>query len=66
MSLRIFHIIFIAVCVILSLYVGFWGFQRYFAAGSGSSLTLGILFLVSGVALVVYGVRAFQKLKELP
>jgi len=33
---------------------------------SVAALSLGILFLLSGVALVVYGRKAFEKLRDLP
>lgn len=66
MSLRIFHIVFVVVCVVFSLYVGVWGIQRFMADRSGSALALGILFLLTGVVLVIYGVRVFEKLKNVP
>ncbi len=66
MSLRIFHLVFIIVCVALSLWVGVWGIRGYMNERSVGALSLGILFLLSGVVLVVYGRRAFEKLRDLP
>jgi hypothetical protein len=66
MSLKIFHIVFVIVCVGLSLWVGVWGIRDYMYERSGAALTLGILFLASGLVLVVYGRRAFEKLRHLP
>ena len=66
MSLKIFHIVFVIVCVGLSLWVGVWGIRDYMYERSVSALSLGILFLVSGLVLVVYGRRAFEKLRDLP
>ncbi len=66
MSLKVFHIVFIIVCVGLSLYVGVWGIRDYMIERSSGALTLGILFLVSGLVLVVYGRKAFEKLRDLP
>ncbi|HSP16155.1 MAG TPA: hypothetical protein VLV78_15520 [Thermoanaerobaculia bacterium] len=66
MSLKVFHIVFVIVCVGLSLWVGVWGIRDYMLERSVGALTLAILFLLSGVVLVVYGRRAFQKLRDLP
>jgi hypothetical protein len=66
MSLRIFHIIFVVVCVLLALFVAVWGFRNYLVMHNSNGLILGLVFLASGVALVVYGVKVFDKLKELP
>ena len=66
MSLRVFHIVFIVACVALSLWVGVWGIRDYMQQRSGGALALAILFLVSGVVLVVYGSKVFAKLRDLP
>ncbi len=66
MSLRIFHIVFVIVCIGLSLYVGVWGIRDYMQERSLGALALAIIFLLSGVVLVVYGRRAFEKLRDLP
>jgi FtsH-binding integral membrane protein len=66
MSLRIFHILFVIVCVGLSLCVGIWGIRDYMAERSGLALTLAIVFLISGGVLVVYGRKVFAKLRDLP
>ena len=66
MSLRVFHMVFIAVCIALSAWVGVWGIRDYMAERSTSALALAIVFLIGGLVLVVYGRKAFDKLKELP
>lgn len=58
MSLRVFHIVFVMVCVALSIFVAAWGWRN-------ASQTLAITFAVFAVALIVYGVSAFKKLREL-
>jgi DNA-binding transcriptional regulator of glucitol operon len=65
MSLRIFHVVFIAICLMLCLFVGVWGVRQYASTGSGSNLTVGIVFIGCGIALIVYAVRMFQKLKDV-
>ena len=58
MSLRIFHIVFVMVCEALSIFVAVWGWQNHATALSAT-------FAVVAVALIVYGVYAFRKLREL-
>jgi len=66
MSLRIFHIVFIVVCVMLTLFVGVWGIHEYVSARSNLALGMAIAFLLGGVVLVAYGTLAFRKLRDLP
>ena len=65
MSLRIFHIVFIIAAFGLSLFVALWGFREYAATRSGGALTLALLFVLCGAALVWYGMVAVRKLREL-
>ena len=58
MSLRIFHIVFVMVCVALSIFVAAWGRKNQATA-------LMVTFAIFAVALIVYGASAFRKLKEL-
>lgn len=66
MSLRAFHIIFIIVTVVLSLYVALWGIREFAQERSSMGLGVGLVFLVAAVGLMIYGKKAFTKLKELP
>ena len=66
MSLRVFHIVFVIVTVILSLAITLWGIREFAAERSGTGLTLAILFLITAVGLVIYGKKVFVKLRELP
>lgn len=65
MSLRIFHVLFIALSIALSAMVAGWGIQQYLTLGDRGGLVLAAVFFVVGLALVVYGSKYFQKLKEL-
>ncbi len=65
MSLRLFHVIFIVVSVLLSVFVGGWGVWFFSTTGQVSGLALSAVFALMGVALVWYGNRYFEKLKEL-
>ena len=65
MSLRVFHIIFIVAAFGLSLFVALWGFREWTATRDSGALTLAIVFLACGAALVGYGMYAVRKLREL-
>jgi hypothetical protein len=65
MSLRIFHVVFITVSVILSLFVAVWAVREYQATHSMTALALGGVFVLAGCVMVEYGRRWFHKLKEL-
>lgn len=66
MSLRVFHIVFVVVTIVLSLYVALWGIREFTQERSAGSLALAILFLAAAVGLMVYGKKVFVKLRELP
>jgi hypothetical protein len=65
MSLRIFHIIFIIAAFGLSVFVALWGFREWAATHSSAALTLAVVFVISGAALVGYGFMAVRKLRDL-
>ena len=65
MSLRAFHIFFIALSVVMSLVVGAWGVQVFTEHGRQSGLILAISCLVLGFVLVIYGIRVYRKLWAL-
>lgn len=65
LSLRSFHLFFIAASVLLAAWVGVWGIQSWQATRSGSDLTIGLLFFALGLVLLVYGLRVRKKLKAL-
>jgi membrane protein implicated in regulation of membrane protease activity len=62
LSLRSFHLFFIAVSVLLAAWVGVWGIQSYLAAKSAGDLALGVFFLALGFVLLLYGRRVRSKL----
>lgn len=65
LSLRSFHLFFIAASVVLAAMVGGWGVRTWQATGSVGSLALGLLFFLLGFVLVVYGLRVRRKLRAL-
>lgn len=63
MSLRVFHIVFVVVCILLCLFVGLWGIRLYLATRAPLGIGLAAIFLISGLALTIYGQRVYEKLK---
>lgn len=66
MSLRVFHIFFITVSVLFAFGFGWWGLHTYFQhTERASMLSLGVASFLVGAALIVYGIKVFQKLMRL-
>ena len=65
LSLRSFHLFFIAVSVLLAAWVGVWGVQSYLATRSVGDLALGVVFFLLGFVLLLYGRRVRRKLRAL-
>jgi hypothetical protein len=66
MSLKAFHLVFIAACLVMSLGVGAWSLQQVMAGRDGGTLALGVASLLLGGALAVYATKVWAKFKELP
>ena len=60
MSLRFFHIVFIALATLLAAGTGLWSLDRS-TAGGGGWLALGVACLAAAAALVVYGLWFVRK-----
>ena len=65
MSLKAFHILFIAVSMLLGMFVGGWGVRQYLMSDSLGALALGILFFVTAFILLAYGLKFIEKVEEL-
>lgn len=65
MSLKAFHLFFIAAAILMSLVVGGWGVNEYLHGGGAGLLTLGVLCFLLGAVLVVYGLKVYRKLQAL-
>jgi len=63
MSLKAFHILFVAVSVMLTVGFGVWGVREYVLRSDRGSLALGLLSFAAAAALVVYGRWFLKKLK---
>jgi hypothetical protein len=65
LSLRSFHVFFIAVSIVLSAWVGVWEIGSYRAGGGGTSLAFAGLFFLVGFVLLLYWVRVRRKFREM-
>ena len=65
MSLKAFHVFFVAVCLILTLGFGVWAIRQYQSAGDRTSLYLGIGSFASTAVLAVYGAWFLKKIKGI-
>jgi len=57
--------VFITASTILSLWVGVWAARMYMITGGAGTMALSVFFFVLAVVLIWYGLKVFQKLKEL-
>ena len=65
MSLKAFHVFFVAVSTLCALGFGAWAIADYLRTGSGTVLAMGILGFLAAVALVWYGLWFLRKLKNV-
>lgn len=65
MSLKGFHVFFIAVCLIFTVGMGFWGVRDFRESGQQWSLYLGVGSFASCLVLGAYGVWFLKKLRHL-
>jgi len=65
MSLKTFHVVFIAVCVVLAAFVAAWAGQQYRAASAGIYAVTSLAALAAGAALAFYGAAFQRKMKRL-
>jgi len=65
LSLKTVHILFIAISTLLAFGFSLWAFNLYAATGQVAYLITGIVSLLFGAILIVYGKRFLQKLKHV-
>ena len=65
LSLKGFHIFFIAASIVLSLAVGAWGARQFLQLGSIGGLVTSVVFFLAGLLLTIYGINYFGKLRKL-
>jgi len=65
MSLKAFHIFFIAISVLLTVGFAGWLLRSFVASGDAGTLVAAIASLLLGAALIVYARRFLKKLKHV-
>ncbi len=65
MSLRLFHLVFIAASVILAAFVCAWAVGQYRVDHEGQYVAIGGVALALGAALAVYGAKFQRKTRNL-
>ena len=65
MSLKAFHIVFIAASILLAFGFGGWCFREYHAEGRRVDLIFGTGSVVAGFGLLIYGRAILKKLKHI-
>jgi hypothetical protein len=64
-SLKAFHLFFIAVSVILSAFMTAWSVNQYQAAHDSAYVLGAVLSIACGIALAVYGTMFQRKMRRL-
>lgn len=65
MSLKAFHVVFVSVCILLTLVVSSWCFGNYRDGGAARDLAWGVASLLAGSGLAVYGKIFLRKFKNI-
>lgn len=65
MSLKGFHVFFIAVCLIFLIGLGFWGIRDFQVTGRRMSVYLGLGSFAATIVLGAYGAWFLRKLRHL-
>ena len=65
MSLKAFHVFFIAASLVLALGFAAWSLAGYFRHRQARDLVFGLVSLAAGVGLVIYGKYVLKKLKDI-
>jgi hypothetical protein len=65
MSLRSFHLLFIALSVILTAFFAAWAVGQYRSEAAVGQIVAGISSLAAGAALAAYGVRFQRRTRSL-
>jgi len=65
MSLKAFHIVFIALSILLAFFCGVWLLREYASNRHAAYLVAAIVFLLAGGGLIWYGKSVLRKLKHI-
>ncbi len=65
MSLKAFHIFFVAVCVLFAVWFGIWEIAQWRTRSSAADLALGLFSLACVPVLLIYGCWFLRKLRNV-
>jgi glucose uptake protein GlcU len=65
MSLKAFHIVFVAMSILLAFFCGAWFLNEYASNRDGVFLVAGIVLLAAGGGLIWYAKSVLRKLKNI-
>lgn len=65
MSLKAFHIVFIALSIFMAFFCGVWLIHEYTDTRDVAELNAGILLILAGGGLIWYGKSVLRKLKHI-
>ena len=65
MSLRAFHLFFVAASIVMCGLVTAWGVRDYRYHDAGGSMVLAVVCVLLGFGLVLYWMRVYRKFQEL-
>jgi hypothetical protein len=65
MSLKTFHLFFIAVCVVLAAFVAAWAGQQYRTVSGVGYVITAVAALASGAGLALYGAKFQKKMRRI-
>ena len=65
MSLRMFHMVFIGVTVVLAAFVAAWAVQQFQATHAAGYVMTAVAALAAGGGLIVYGTKFQRKTRTL-
>ncbi len=65
MSLKSFHIVFIAISALFAFGLAYWSMAEFMSSGSMLLIAAAIASFISGFALIVYGIHFLKKLKHV-
>ncbi|MGP8198128.1 MAG: hypothetical protein ACLQU4_01335 [Limisphaerales bacterium] len=65
MSLKAFHIVFVAASILLTFFMGGWLLHDYLATRETAELVVGVLSVLAGFGLIWYGKSVLRKLKHI-
>lgn len=65
MSLKAVHLVFVTALSALAFGFAAWSLKNFASSGLGNDLAWGIGSALSGVAVIVYGIKFLKKLKHV-